>query len=77
MDLKNKTILFLGDSITEGHGTTSEEKRFTNIVSKTFGANFINDGIGEVEEYMNKMLTLAVGDTIDRNKVLTLFDRFF
>ena len=46
MDLKNKTILFLGDSITEGHGTTSEEKRFTNIVSKTLGANFINDGIG-------------------------------
>ena len=46
MDLKNKTILFLGDSITEGHGTTSEEKRFSNIVAKALGANFINDGIG-------------------------------
>lgn len=46
MDLKNKTILFLGDSITEGHGTTAEEKRFSNIVAKVLGANFINDGIG-------------------------------
>jgi len=27
-------------------------------------------GIGEVEEYRNKMLTLAVGETIDRNQVL-------
>ncbi len=37
-------------------------------------------GIGEVEEYKNKMLTLAVGDTIDRKKLLTklvemLFER--
>lgn len=28
-------------------------------------------GIGEVEEYKNKMLTLSVGDQIERNKVLT------
>ena len=28
-------------------------------------------GIGEVEEYKNKMLTLSVGEQIDRNKVLT------
>ena len=28
-------------------------------------------GIGEVEEYKNKMLTLSVGDQTDRNKVLT------
>ena len=27
-------------------------------------------GIGEVEEYKNKMLTLTVGEEIDRNKVL-------
>lgn len=27
-------------------------------------------GIGEVEEYRNKMLTLSVGDVIDRNEVL-------
>lgn len=35
-------------------------------------------GIGEVEEYKNKMLSLAVGDTIDRNQVLTkLVDMLF
>ena len=28
-------------------------------------------GIGEVEEYKNKMLTLSVGENIERNKVLT------
>lgn len=28
-------------------------------------------GIGEVEEYKNKMLTLNIGDEIDRNKVLS------
>ena len=28
-------------------------------------------GIGEVEEYKNKMLTLNVGDQVERNKVLT------
>ena len=28
-------------------------------------------GIGEVEEYKNKMLTLSVGDIIERNQVLT------
>lgn len=28
-------------------------------------------GIGEVEEYKNKMLTLNIGDKIDRNKVLS------
>ena len=28
-------------------------------------------GIGEVEEYKNKMITLTVGDKVERNKVLT------
>ena len=28
-------------------------------------------GIGEVEEYKSKMLTLSVGETIDRNQMLT------
>ena len=32
-------------------------------------------GIGEVEEYKNKMLTLTVGDTIERDKVLTQISR--
>jgi len=35
-------------------------------------------GIGEVEEYKNKMLTLNIGDTVDRNEVLNkLVDMFY
>lgn len=32
MDLKGKRINFLGDSITYGHGTSSPEKRFSNLL---------------------------------------------
>ena len=32
MNLKNKTISFLGDSITEGCGASSVEKRFDEVL---------------------------------------------
>ena len=38
MELKNKKINFLGDSITEGVGTSAEDKRFTNIIAEREGA---------------------------------------
>jgi len=34
MKLENKKIIFLGDSITEGHGTTGEEKTFHQIIKE-------------------------------------------
>lgn len=34
MILEGLTINFMGDSITEGHGTSSPEQRFTNILEK-------------------------------------------
>jgi len=46
MDLKDKKIVFLGDSITEGHGTSSIENRFTELISKNEGAVCYNYGIG-------------------------------
>lgn len=46
MELKNKKILFLGDSITEGHGSSKVENRFTDLVAKELGADFENYGIG-------------------------------
>ncbi len=46
MNLQGKTILFLGDSITEAHGITSQEKRFTNLISEKTGAICRNYGIG-------------------------------
>ena len=37
MELQGKTINFLGDSITEGHGTSCEEKRFSNLIKEKYG----------------------------------------
>jgi lysophospholipase L1-like esterase len=45
MELNNKTILFLGDSITEGHGVSDVTKRFTNLIAAKAGANCVNYGI--------------------------------
>ena len=47
MELKGKKVNFLGDSITEGHGTSSEEYRFTNIIQREYGLSEArNYGIG-------------------------------
>lgn len=34
MDLKNKRVVFLGDSITEGWGTTDASKVYHQILKK-------------------------------------------
>ena len=46
MELKNKKINFLGDSITEGAGSSCREKRFTNLIAINTGAICNNYGIG-------------------------------
>lgn len=46
MELKGKTVLFLGDSITEGHGTSGPEHYYVTVFGKISGANVINYGIG-------------------------------
>ena len=46
MNLKGSKINFLGDSITEGHGTSATEKRFTDLVAQRYGAECRNYGIG-------------------------------
>ena len=38
-------LLFLGDSITEGAGASTQEKRYTNLVAKRLGCEVINYGI--------------------------------
>ena len=38
-------LLFLGDSITEGVGASTQEKRYTNLVAKRLGCEVINYGI--------------------------------
>ena len=46
MELKGKKIVFLGDSITEGAGTTAREFRYTDVFAKISGTEMYNYGIG-------------------------------
>ena len=47
MELKNITINFLGDSITEGYGTTAQNKVFHQIIKEKFNMKHAyNYGIG-------------------------------
>lgn len=45
-EFKNKTVLFLGDSITEGYGASDTEHNYVNIFGKLSGAKVYNYGIG-------------------------------
>ena len=49
MELKGKKINFLGDSITEGVGTSSKEKMYVNIIAEKYGAICRNYGISGTE----------------------------
>ncbi len=46
MELQGKKILFLGDSITEGHGTSAPEHIYWNVVEQLTGAACKGYGIG-------------------------------
>lgn len=45
MELKNKKIVFLGDSITEGVGTSSVDKVYWNVIAQRTGAVCVGYGI--------------------------------
>lgn len=46
MELKGKRIAFLGDSITEGCGTSSIDKTFWSVIAQRTGAECYGYGIG-------------------------------
>ena len=46
MDIRNKKINFLGDSITEGHGCADPENCFASRIARDYGAVCRNYGIG-------------------------------
>ena len=46
MDLNNKTIVFLGDSITEGVGASHPDNKYVNVFSEIANAKVFNHGIG-------------------------------
>ena len=45
MDLSNKTIAFLGDSITEGSGASHPDYQYVDVFSRITNSNVINYGI--------------------------------
>lgn len=46
MDLRGKKIAFLGDSITEGYGTSSVDNVYWKVLERNTGANCFGYGIG-------------------------------
>lgn len=46
MEVKNKKVAFLGDSITEGSGASTVENRYTDVFARISGAKTYNYGIG-------------------------------
>ena len=46
MELKGKKMVFLGDSITQGCGTSSIEHVYWNVIGKRTGAEVYGYGIG-------------------------------
>ena len=51
MNLQGLKINFLGDSITEGHGCSSEETRFTSLIASQHGAITRCYGIGGTNDF--------------------------
>ena len=49
MEIKGKKINFLGDSITEGVGTSCKENMYVNIIAEKYGAICRNYGISGTE----------------------------
>lgn len=45
MELKNKRVYFLGDSITQGVGASSQENRYTDVFARNTGATVLNFGL--------------------------------
>ncbi len=46
MELQGKTVAFLGDSITEGQGTSGSKHRYDTLTGKAMGFRPLNYGIG-------------------------------
>lgn len=65
MELKNKKILFLGDSITEGVGASSTEKCYVSVFGKLSGAEVKNYGIGGTR--IAKQSKISLSEESDRD----------
>lgn len=66
MELKNKKIAFLGDSITEGFGVADPDNIFWNVIARRSGAECYGYGIGGTR------ITPQINPSADPN-----WDRYF
>ena len=58
MELKGLTVNFLGDSITEGHGTTGVDKVFHQIIKEKYNLKYANNyGMGGTQIARQIVLT--------------------
>ena len=62
MELKGTKINFLGDSITEGAGTSAPDRMFTMLIEREYGAICQNYGIGGTRIARQKTATVEKWD---------------
>ena len=61
MELKGKTVNFLGDSITQGAGASSQEHFYCNVLKEKFG--FINPPFNKQDDII-MLHGVSVGEVI-------------
>ncbi|MBQ7341453.1 MAG: SGNH/GDSL hydrolase family protein [Oscillospiraceae bacterium] len=66
MELKNKKIAFLGDSITQGVGVTGPEKLYWNLIAKETGAKCYGYGISGTRIALQRTPTTIHDPSFDR-----------
>ena len=62
MELKNKTVNFIGDSITAGVGASCTENRYTDVFARLFGAKVNNYGISATRIARQSVVTEGLRD---------------
>ena len=60
MEIKGKKVVFLGDSITEGVGVSSPEKRYTDVFARNTGAVVSNYGVSGTRIAKQKVPHFAI-----------------
>ena len=74
-DFSKKTLVFLGDSITEGAGASRNELAYVNLVSKKLNCKVINNGIGGTRIARQKAPSIEHRHDIDFNLRTVLLDK--
>ena len=65
MEIKNKKVVFLGDSITEGVGASDIAHRYTDVFAKMTDCEIFVDGIGGTRIAKNKVPSAVASWDLD------------